>query len=117
MIAYLDSSVLLRLVLGQRDALKEWKEVSRGVVSALVEVECQRTLDRLRLDAARHGGWAPAHYARPIEVSAGAGRNYDNRADDGQDHTAPGAPRGYVFGIASRRFENGRRGRRRPPRT
>ena len=50
MIAYLDSSVLLRLVLGQRDALREWEEVSRGVVSALVEVECLRMLDRLRLE-------------------------------------------------------------------
>ena len=50
MIAYLDSSVILRLVLGQRDALREWKKVSRGVASALVEVECLRTLDRLRLE-------------------------------------------------------------------
>jgi len=48
-IAYLDSSVLLRLVLGQRDALKEWGRVTHGVASALVEVECLRTLDRLRL--------------------------------------------------------------------
>jgi predicted nucleic acid-binding protein len=50
MIAYLDSSVVLRLVLGQRDALREWKRVTRGVASALVEVECLRTLDRLRLE-------------------------------------------------------------------
>jgi predicted nucleic acid-binding protein len=49
-IAYLDSSVILRLVLGQRDRLREWRRVSRGVASALVEVECLRTLDRLRLD-------------------------------------------------------------------
>lgn len=49
MIAYLDSSVLLRVVLGQRDALKEWGRVAQGVASALVEVECLRTLDRLRL--------------------------------------------------------------------
>lgn len=49
MIAYLDSSVLLRVILGQRDALKEWARVSRGIASALVEVECLRTLDRLRL--------------------------------------------------------------------
>jgi uncharacterized protein len=49
LIAYLDSSVLLRLVLGQRDRLKEWKQVREGVASALVEVECLRTLDRLRL--------------------------------------------------------------------
>lgn len=49
MIAYLDSSILLRLVLGQRDKLKEWKSIKTGVGSALVEVECLRTLDRLRL--------------------------------------------------------------------
>jgi predicted nucleic acid-binding protein len=50
-IAYLDSSVVLRLVLGQHDALPEWGLVARGVASALVEVECLRTLDRLRLEA------------------------------------------------------------------
>ena len=49
MIAYLDSSVLLRVVLGQRNALKEWGRVTKGIVSALVGVECLRTLDRLRL--------------------------------------------------------------------
>jgi predicted nucleic acid-binding protein len=48
-IAYLDSSVLLRIVLRQPDALKEWRNVQQGVASALVEVECLRTLDRLRL--------------------------------------------------------------------
>lgn len=49
MIAYLDSSVLLRLILGQDDRLSEWASVEKGVASALVEVECLRTLDRLRL--------------------------------------------------------------------
>ncbi len=49
MIAYLDSSVLLRIVLGQKDRLPEWRRVERGVASALVEVECLRTLDRMRL--------------------------------------------------------------------
>jgi predicted nucleic acid-binding protein len=48
-IAYLDSSVLLRLVLGQGDALAQWAEVDEGIASRLVEVECLRTLDRLRL--------------------------------------------------------------------
>jgi len=51
-IAYLDSSVLLRMVLGQRGRLKEWRKVKEGVVSALAEVECLRTLDRLRLRGA-----------------------------------------------------------------
>ncbi len=51
MIAYLDSSVVLRVVLRQAGALAEWRRVERGVASALVEVECLRTLDRLRLAA------------------------------------------------------------------
>ncbi len=49
MIAYLDSSVVLRVILGQRDKLRAWKSIERGVASALVQVECLRTLDRLRL--------------------------------------------------------------------
>ena len=52
MIAYLDSSVLLRIVLGQKGRLKEWRSIDEGVASALVEVECLRTLDRLRLRGA-----------------------------------------------------------------
>jgi uncharacterized protein len=50
-IAYLDSSVLVRKVLGQAGALREWSSVRTGVASALVETECLRTLDRLRLRA------------------------------------------------------------------
>lgn len=49
MIAYIDSSVLLRVVLGQADRLKEWGRISTGVGSGLLEVECLRTLDRLRI--------------------------------------------------------------------
>ena len=49
MIAYVDSSALLRVILGQRDQLAEWGQISGAVVSTLVEVECLRTLDRLRL--------------------------------------------------------------------
>ncbi len=49
MIAYVDSSVVLRLVLGQPGALAEWRSVEEGVTSALTEVECLRTLDRLRI--------------------------------------------------------------------
>jgi predicted nucleic acid-binding protein len=41
----------LRVILGQRDKLREWKSIERGVASALVQVECLRTLDRLRLRA------------------------------------------------------------------
>ncbi len=48
MTVYLDSSVLLRVVLRQAGALEEWKKIDRAVSSALVEVESLRTLDRLR---------------------------------------------------------------------
>jgi len=48
-IAYLDSSVILRVVLGQPGKLAEWKSVLLGVTSELAEVECLRTMDRLRL--------------------------------------------------------------------
>jgi predicted nucleic acid-binding protein len=49
MIAYVDSSVLLRVALGQPNALPEWRDLERGVSSALVTTESLRTLDRLRL--------------------------------------------------------------------
>jgi predicted nucleic acid-binding protein len=48
-IVYLDSSTILRIILGQDNALKEWRSITQGVASVLVEVECLRTLDRLRL--------------------------------------------------------------------
>jgi len=51
MIAYVDASVLLRVVLRQPHALPEWAQIDRGVSSALVATESLRTLDRLRLRA------------------------------------------------------------------
>jgi predicted nucleic acid-binding protein len=51
MIAYVDASVLLRFALGQPDALPEWRQIERGVSSALVRAESLRSLDRLRLRA------------------------------------------------------------------
>jgi len=51
MIAYVDASVLLRVVLRQPNALPEWTQIDRGLSSALVTTESLRTLDRLRLRA------------------------------------------------------------------
>jgi predicted nucleic acid-binding protein len=50
-IAYVDASVLLRVALGQPDALPEWRQIDQGVSSALILTESLRTLDRLRLRA------------------------------------------------------------------
>lgn len=51
MIAYVDASVLLRLVLGEPGRLAKWRDVETAVSSALAEVEVLRTLDRLRVRA------------------------------------------------------------------
>lgn len=74
MIAYLDASVILRLVLGQTDQLAEWAEVSVGVTSALSEVECLRTLDRLRVGSSLSDAVLAArreavfHFMRSAEI-------------------------------------------------
>jgi predicted nucleic acid-binding protein len=46
-IAYIDSSVILRIVLNQPLQLAEWRTIVTGVTSSLAEVECLRTIDRL----------------------------------------------------------------------
>jgi len=48
-IAYLDSSVLVRIVLRELNPLVEWDELTGGVTSTLTHVETARTLDRERL--------------------------------------------------------------------
>ena len=52
MIAYLDSSVVLRRILGQANQLHDWSRIVTAVGSGLVEVECLRTIDRLRVSGA-----------------------------------------------------------------
>jgi len=47
--AYLDSSVLLRVVLGEPKRLPEWSRITAAVTSEMTRVECLRALDRLRL--------------------------------------------------------------------
>lgn len=49
MIAYVDSSVVLRVVLGQPKRWREWPSLRIGISSTLLRVECLRTLDRIRL--------------------------------------------------------------------
>lgn len=56
MIAYVDASVLLRVALRQADALPEWRQVERGIASALILTESLRTLDRLQLKRLRIPG-------------------------------------------------------------
>ena len=47
MIAYIDSSVLLRIALNQKNRLKEFDSIRLGCSSTLMKAETLRTIDRL----------------------------------------------------------------------
>jgi uncharacterized protein len=59
MMLYLDASVVLRLVMGEAEPFGKRTAFEGAVASALTEVECLRTLDRL----ARVGTLTPAETA------------------------------------------------------
>ena len=46
---YLDSSVLLRVVLSEPGRLRIWSRISGPVASELIRLECLRTIDRARI--------------------------------------------------------------------
>ena len=50
MIAYVDSSVILRIELEQSGKLPEWGAIDRAITSELTRVECLVALDRTRID-------------------------------------------------------------------
>lgn len=47
--AYVDSSVVLRIALGEVGTLSEWRRITDPISSELTRIECLRTLDRARL--------------------------------------------------------------------
>lgn len=49
---YVDTSVILRVILGERGRLTEWSRITEAVTSEIARVECLRALDRLRLAGA-----------------------------------------------------------------
>jgi predicted nucleic acid-binding protein len=46
---YVDSSVLLRIVLGEPGRLRGWRTINRPFSSELLRLECLRTIDRARI--------------------------------------------------------------------
>ena len=70
MIAYLDSSVVLRRVLGHSQGLTGWPAIDRAVASELTEVECLRTLDRLVVSGALRAPDAPERRAAVFDLLA-----------------------------------------------
>jgi predicted nucleic acid-binding protein len=47
--AYVDTSVILRIVLKAPQALTLWRRITTAVASRLLQVECLRAVERLRL--------------------------------------------------------------------
>ena len=66
---YLDTSVALRRLLRQPDALSPWGHWARVYASALLRVEALRTADRLRLEGALDDGQR-AELSRQIAILA-----------------------------------------------
>jgi len=48
---YLDSSVILRVLRGQKDCWKDWGNWEKAYTSTLLRIECRRFLDRMRIEA------------------------------------------------------------------
>lgn len=49
MLAYVDSSIILRIIFNEPDPLKDFSKISYGISSELLRVECLRTADRFRI--------------------------------------------------------------------
>ena len=49
MTAYVDTSVLLRIVLAEPGRLRMWRSITRPIASELVRLESLRTIDRARI--------------------------------------------------------------------
>ena len=52
MIVYLDTSVVLRMLLNQENRWKQWGRWKKAYSSALLYLECRRAIDRCRLESA-----------------------------------------------------------------
>ncbi len=74
MIVYLDTSIVLRVLLGQHPVLAEWGSWERAYASELAGVEARRVIDRLRRDGALDDGGVVAAQEQLARLEAGIGR-------------------------------------------
>lgn len=77
---YLDSSVILRVVMGEPGALREWSRITLAVTSEIARVECLRTLDRMRLAGAVEDRELGRRRATTLELFEGIQAIRINRA-------------------------------------
>ena len=74
MIVYLDTSILLRVLLGQRPLLDGWGTWESAYTSDLAGVEARRVIDRLRLDGALDDTGVVAAMQQLAHIEASIGR-------------------------------------------
>lgn len=74
MIVYLDTSTLLRVLLGQRPILDGWGTWERAYTSELAGVEARRMIDRLRLDGILDDAGVVAAQEELTRIEASLGR-------------------------------------------
>ena len=68
---YVDSSVVLRIVLGQGARLASWPLIDRPIASELIRVECLRRIDRARISAQLPDAEVATRRAAILEVLRG----------------------------------------------
>jgi len=68
---YVDSSVVLRIVLGEPGVLPAWRRIRRAIASQVVRLECLRTIDRARLRLALPDPDVAARRAAVLEILEG----------------------------------------------
>jgi len=66
--AYVDSSVLLRVILGETQQLSSWPRIEVAVSSELIRLECLRTIDRARIKFQLADEAVSQHRADALEV-------------------------------------------------
>ena len=65
--AYIDSSVVLRIVFAQPRQLQRWHQITEPVSSELIRVECLRAIDRARIQAGLDDDAVALRYAVALE--------------------------------------------------
>ncbi len=68
---YVDSSVLLRVILGEPGQLSSWRRIDVAYSSELIRVECLRTIDRARIEFQLSDAAVSQHRADALEAIDG----------------------------------------------
>jgi uncharacterized protein len=66
--AYVDSSVLLRVILREPGRLPIWSSVTKAISSELIRLECLRTIDRARIRAGLEDARIARYRAEVLEA-------------------------------------------------